>query len=213
MRKPGRSHRRVLRASDCAWPSFTASTCLDDETNAKIINWPLFKKTFARRYVGGGESAAVLRDCRRDLRVPTKLGFHADGIDRQDIAARRISILGHAKRYWIVQGDYLRRVYNSVSIIKWANLVIAIHSVVPVHSDSWRGPFVRTRTSGMSPFQRDTSRTCMERIRSTASQSDGAGIRLIQVYVVSTCTVCEIDLWHCESVISDSTSKSERPSL
>lgn len=54
-----------------------------------------------------GESAAVLRDRRRDLRVLTELGLHADGTDRQDIAARGVSILGHAKRYWIVQGDYL----------------------------------------------------------------------------------------------------------
>lgn len=73
--------------------------------------------------MGGGESTLLLRDRWCDLRVFTKLGFHASGIDRQDIAARRVSILGYAKRYWIVQGDCLCRVYNSVSIIKRANLV------------------------------------------------------------------------------------------
>lgn len=72
----------------------------------------------ARPHVGGGESTALLRDRRRNLRVFTKLGFHAVGIGRQDIAARRVSILELAKWYWIVQGDCLCRVYNSVSIIK-----------------------------------------------------------------------------------------------
>jgi len=76
--------------------------------------------------VDSGESTLFLRDSRRDLRVFTKLGFHASGIGRQDIATRRVSILGYAKRYWIVQGDCLCHVYNFVSIIKRANLVTTV---------------------------------------------------------------------------------------
>lgn len=135
--------------------------------------------------MGSGKSTPVLCDRRRDLCVLTKLGFHADGIDRQDIAARRVSILGHAKRYWIVQGDYLRRVYNSVSIIKRANLVTTAWSfaVIRAHPYSWGDPFIGTRTFNSSHYLRHILRICSKYTRETVSQLDGDGTYLVQMYV------------------------------
>lgn len=71
--------------------------------------------------MGGRKSSYFLRDCRFDLRVYTKLGFHANGARRQNTATPGLSIHGYAKRYRIVQGDYLYYVAKSMSTIKKKN--------------------------------------------------------------------------------------------